>query len=361
MAGVMTDRDGSLAPVRAAIPESCYRRSTRRGLRAVAGDVAAYAMVLWAIALAERWWIDVPLTLLAGAFVSSLFVLAHDAAHDALTARDGLNRRLALILMLPSMHVRSAWELGHNRVHHGFTARQGMDFVWHPATLEDWTSMTRAQRLRHRLEWSVFGAGMYYLREVWWNKMISFRPPRREAAAIRADRRIVGAFAAAVTVATIALGWRWSGPVQGLWLWAQLWVLPFLVFSQVIGWTVHVHHVGPDIPWWTRQDWTRRRAQTESTTILRMPRMLDLVFHNIFVHVPHHVDTRIPWHRLPEAAAAIDGALPGTLVDRLFRVRDYVRAVRSCKLYDFGNRRWLTYPPAGASPHRRSRDLRPYC
>ena len=87
--------DGSLAAVRGAIPGSCYRRSTQRGLRAVVCDVAVYIVVLWALAVTNRWWIDVPLVLLAGAVVSGLFVLGHDAAHDALTDSDALNRRLA--------------------------------------------------------------------------------------------------------------------------------------------------------------------------------------------------------------------------------------------------------------------------
>jgi len=126
-------------------------------------------------------------------------------------------------------------------------------------------------------------------------------------------------------------------------------VFPFLVFVQVIGWTVHVHHIGPEIRWWTRAEWTRRRAQTESTTVLRVPAVLNVFFHNIFVHVPHHVDTRIPWYHLPAAAAAIDRALPGVVVDRPFRVRDYLASTRACKLYDFDAGAWLQYPSRSPS------------
>lgn len=333
--GTASRADGSLAPIRAAIPASCYERSTARGLRAVTVDLGAYLALIALLVVVDGWWV-LPLELLAGLAVSGLFVLGHDASHNALTGRDRLNRVLARVLMLPSLHVQEAWVLGHNRVHHGFTARQGMDFVWHPLTATEYQALPAAKRARHRLEWSVLGAGAYYLREVWWNKMITFRPPPNRAAPIRRDWWLVVVWFVLVTAITLAVG--------GVWLWVKVVVLPFLVFVQIIGWTVHVHHIGPDIRWWTRAEWTRRRAQTESTTVLRMPRPLNLFFHHIFVHVPHHVDTRIPWYHLPEAAAAIESAIPGTVIDRPFRISDYLAATKACKLYDFEAGRWEGYP-----------------
>jgi len=81
---------------------------------------------------------------------------------------------------------------------------------------------------------------------------------------------------------------------------------------QIIGWTVYVHHVDPDIRWWTRREWTQFHGQMESTTVVRMPTLLNtLWFHNIFIHVPHHVDARIPFHQLPRAADHIGASYPG--------------------------------------------------
>jgi omega-6 fatty acid desaturase (delta-12 desaturase) len=181
--------------------------------------------------------------------------------------------------------------------------------------------------------------------------MVTFRPPPARARAIHRDWLLVAGWAWVVTVASLWLGWATSGGITAAaWMWLKLVVLPFLVFTQVIGWAVYVHHVGPDIPWWTRAEWTRLRAQTVSTTILRMPRILNVFFHNIFVHVPHHVDARIPWYRLPEAAAAIEQAATHTIVDRHLHIGDYLDSARRCKLYDFETRTWLTYAEAGAGP-----------
>jgi omega-6 fatty acid desaturase (delta-12 desaturase) len=64
-------------------------------------------------------------------------------------------------------------------------------------------------------------------------------------------------------------------------------------------------------------------------------------FHNIFEHVPHHVDMRIPFYELPRAAKAIRDAFPETVSEQRFTIRGYLRTTRRCKLYDFERGLWL--------------------
>ena len=339
----------SLADVREVIPEACYHRPVGRGVATIALDVVLYGAVLAALVLVRPWWAALPLIVVAGLLVGALFILGHDASHGALFDSRRLNHLLGVALLLPSIHVEEAWAFGHNRIHHGFTARRGLDFVWHPVEPAAYASMPLHLRIRHRFEWSWAGAGAYYLREVWWNKMVTFTPTRR-AGAIRRDRALTFVAATLVGGGAFALGWALYGDAgAGVWMAAKLVVLPFLVFTQVIGWAVYVHHVGPDIRWWTREQWSPWRGQMESTTVLWIPRVLNVFFHNIFVHVPHHVDTRIPWYHLPAAAEAIEAAFPGTIVDKRFRVSDYLRGTRRCKLYDFAAGTWLTYRQAGVA------------
>ena len=130
----------------------------------------------------------------------------------------------------------------------------------------------------------------------------------------------------------------------GIWAWVKIVVIPFLLFCQTIGWVVYVHHIAPDIRWWPRREWNRFRGQVEGTTILWGPPGWDLFFHNIMVHLPHHVDMQIPCYRLPEAARAIAEAYPDEVDERPLSVRDYLRAVRACKLHDFRTGTWHPYP-----------------
>lgn len=337
----------SLTAVRAVIPAACYERRTGPAVRALLRAAALHVAALAALAAVETWWLLPPLWLLAGLGVAGLFVLGHDASHGTLVGSARANRWLARLCMVPSAHVEAAWDLGHNRIHHGYTARQGVDFVWHPLTPEEYRALGRLGRAQHRLEWSCLGAGLYFLRVVWWQKMVRFRGEGRRRGPIRADKLRLAAALAAATALVGTIGWVTGGPGAAVWLPVKLLVVPFLVFMQVIGWTVYVHHVDPAIRWWPRRAWSRFRGQMESTTVVEAPRLLNtLWFHNIFVHVPHHVDPRIPFHQLPRAAAAIAAAHPGTVVVHRLSLRRYLRATRRCKLYDFATGRWLPYAAA---------------
>ena len=337
-------RTQSLNDVRAVIPAECYEPSRAKGVLALVQGTLLYLVPLTLLALTDRWWAVALLWLAAGLAIAGLFVLGHDASHGGLFRSRRANRLVAVACMVPSAHVEAAWNLGHNRIHHGYTTREGFDFVWHPTTVEDYRALTGPQRVRHRFEWSLLGSGAYYLRVVWWEKMWRFAATGKHAPAIRRDKRLLGGILAVVLVATATLGAVEGGWVDAMWMPIKLIVVPFLLFTQIIGWTVYVHHVSPEIRWWKRREWSQYKGQMESTTILRIPRLLNrLWFHNIFVHVPHHVDARIPFHQLPAAAAAIEQAYPDTVIDTRFAPRDYLRATRNCKLYDFDAGRWLRY------------------
>jgi omega-6 fatty acid desaturase (delta-12 desaturase) len=84
----------------------------------------------------------------------------------------------------------------------------------------------------------------------------------------------------------------------------------------------------------------------EGTTILRAPKGLDFFLHWIMVHIPHHVDMRIPMYNLEIAADAIKNAYPDIVHDEPLRFRDFAANTKQCKLYDFDDQVWLTYAQA---------------
>jgi len=338
---------GSLKPVLDVIPAEAYNNPTWKGLAYFGRDLVMYGLIVAGLILIDNPFAVIALWVLSAMVISGLFIVAHDAAHGALFSSKRLNRVIGTIAMLPSWHVYEGWTLGHNRIHHGYTVREGFDFVWHPYTPEQFAAMSTFSRLRHRFEWSWFGAGAYYLREVWWHKMIVGAPPARWAKTIRRDRTIVWSFVAVASLALGALGWANYESVVGiLWMILKVLVIPFLGFNFVIASFVHVHHIQPNIRWWKRREWTKWNGQMEGTTVLRARFGLNFFFHWIMVHVPHHVDMRIPMYNLELATEAMKEAFPGTIHDEPLRFMDFVRNTRVCRLYDFDEGRWYTYREA---------------
>ena len=335
---------GSLLPVIDIIPEAAYENPTWKGLAYFARDLVIYAATMTGLILIHNPFATIALWVLSGLVISGLFVIAHDAAHGALFSSKRINRVVGTVAMLPSWHVYEGWVLGHNRVHHPYTVRQGYDFVWHPTTPEQFAALGWWRKAVHRAEWSWAGSGAYYIHQVWWKKMMVGPNPARWVKAIRKDRWIVTAFIAGMLALFTAIGMASGDSVAGiLWLDVRTILLPFLGFAWFIGTMVHVHHIAPDIRWWKKAEWNKFKAQRQGTTVLRAPKGFDFFFHWIMIHVPHHVDMRVPMYHLEEASAAIEAAFPGSVIDKPLRFRDFLINTRACKLYDFDAGCWLTY------------------
>ena len=340
-AGVGNEKAGTLKPALRAIPNECLERPTRKGV-----FIVARAISLWILSLIVLFTWDNPIIVALGWVFASLalagmFVVGHDAAHGSLFNSKKANKVIGRLLFLPELHSYEGWLLGHNRLHHGHTVREQMDFVWHPTTPEEYQAMSKARKFQHRVEWSFLGSGIYYIRNVWWDKMISFTPPERYRERIKKDVRFVALVGILTVAALFTYGFTHYGSAIGaLWMIVKVVAVPWFGFMTIIGWTVYVHHIAPEIKWWPRNQWDSYKGQIEGTTILDCPRIINtLFFYNIFVHVPHHVDMRIPCYNLPQAGEALVAAFPDIRRKKL-RFRDYLRTVKMCKLYNFETHAW---------------------
>lgn len=355
----------TLAQVIRDLPKSVYENPTWKGLWYFFRDGLMYLAMVAALLATDNPLYLIPLWAVAALVLSALFIIGHDAGHRALFKSRKVCDIIGKIAMLPSFHNYSAWLLGHNRVHHGFTVHQERDFVWHPTTTEEYAAMTRWGKFMHRLEWSCFGAGIYYMIEVWWKKMIAFRPPEKLAPDFRKDARflllgLLGGLAFFFAFTIVSRDHTLAGSLAyTAWLAVKVMLIPWVGFNYVIGAVVYLHHINPDLKWHEHETWTKFRAQMEGTMIYRVsPRALNIFLHDIMIHVPHHVDARIPFYNLNKAAAHIHANYPEVVRDVVLRLSDYIRATRRCKLYDFDAQVWTDYkgriaagfsrPPLGA-------------
>lgn len=329
------------ATVRARLAPERYERSVRRAMLWWLIDLAIYAAIIGAIYRAQSPILKLGLGALAGLAVSMMFVWAHDAAHGSLFRNTKVADGLGLLLMLPSLNVYRLWQLGHNRIHHGFTSLVPLDWIWRPLSPAEYLRRPRWRRVLYRVERSLPGCGVHYLVQVWWRAMIRFRPDQgsRGAGYLR-GKLVTLAFVAVAS----ASAYRFAGGAVGV-LGAVL--IPFLVFTWVIALVVYLHHTHPDIPFFSsRAEWTRTIAQLHCSTVIRTTRVTTALTHNILVHVPHHVDARIPFYNLRAAYEDLRPAFGELIHEYPFRWRTVRGIFRDCKLYDFANHNWHTFADA---------------
>ncbi len=338
----------TLAAARQCLPPDCRANPAWKGLLFFLRDLAIYGIGVAGLASTDSLPLLAALWLLTSLAIAGLFVIAHDAAHGALFRSNRLSYVVGQLAMLPSLHAYSVWVAGHNRVHHPFAGCEGWDFVWHPSTREQYRELSPPAKLRHRFEWSALGAGAYYIRAVWWARIMRLRASDKARRQFRRDRSLVYAYLAGATAALLIIGdLRYGHMSGGVWSWFKIFGVPWVLWNYFIGWAVYVQHIAPDIRWRSRRSWTRFGGQIECTTMYDVPRWLNFFWHNILLHVPHHVDPRIPFYALPRGAEALLREFPDVVRLRPVSWPDYVRTTRRCKLYDFDRQIWMTYAEAG--------------
>ncbi|NKF24466.1 fatty acid desaturase [Solimonas marina] len=320
------------------------RRSTPRALALSAFDYALFVALTVAIAVVPSVLVKLLLTPVAGFVIGRLFVLGHDACHQAFTPNKRLNAVLGRLLFLPSLTPYSLWETGHNVVHHGYTNLKGFDFVWAPLTPAEYRALPRWRQRLERIYRSGWAPGLYYLIEVWWLRMMfpSARYLKVRRPVFLKDDLLVTAFAALWVAALIGTAVATAQSAALLVLCG--FVLPFLFWNTLMGFVVYAHHTHPRIRWYAdKAQWSAATPFVSTTVHLQLPAGFNRLLHNILEHTAHHVDMGIPLYGLPDAQRCLEAALPGKIVVQDFSWRWYFATARHCQLYDLEAARWRRF------------------
>lgn len=327
------------------------RRSTVRGVAVFLGNAGLYAGATAAALAPLPWALNLVLAICAGVFIGTLFTVGHDASHQSLTPYRTLNIWLARLAFLPALHSASLWDLSHNRIHHRFTNLRGWDYVWEPMSPEDYRTASRARRILYRLYRSPLGPLPYYAIEMWWKR--HFLPISAEAR--RQGRRhafdTVFLFTAyPLLVGAIVASGAALAPDRPLWLTAVWgWIVPYAVWNWLMGFVIYAHHTHPAVAWIAGRDaWTSYRGHVLGTVHARLPPPLHAVANNIMEHTAHHVMPGIPLYRLRDAQARLRERVPEVVFSPL--MRDYLRTVAACKLFDYEKRQWQDFDGRPTGP-----------
>ncbi len=318
-------------------------RSTPLAWTLLLSDLAIYAAaVAGAVALTSPL-LRVLCAVAAGAAISPLFVIGHDAAHGAYTGRGWMNRLIGRIAFLPALHNYSLWQVQHNRLHHRLVNIRGFN-SWSPLTKAEYDRLPRWRRGLERLYRSPLGFAPYYLIERWWQD--KFFPRRGRGARGRPvhwlDFTLLLAYLV-LFVTGLALAGRacGSGALAAVGLG---FVLPYVVWNALMGATIYMQHTHPRVPWFeSMAEWRTLEGQHDLTVHVRFPRWYGLISHHIMAHPAHHVLPKIPLYRLAAAQRRLEEMLGERAIIERFTLRYLFDTLRRCKLYDYQEHRWVDF------------------
>jgi acyl-lipid omega-6 desaturase (Delta-12 desaturase) len=332
--------------LRSVLPANSRARSTVKGLVLFSIIFGLYLFSFFLCLTASYWLFRLGLGLMTGLMFSILFVLGHDACHDSLTAHKWLNAVLARLAFLPALHPYCTWELGHNRLHHGWTNLKGVDYVYTPFSKEEFDSLPRRRQLQERIYRTVWGAGFFYLIEIWWNHLIWPRPgdwSKLDKRVYFMDLSLVAGFLLLEISLTVFCSLPYS-PVQLLFNLFCFVVLPYLVWNWLMAFITLQHHTNPNVAWFSsKEEWTFFNGQIRGTVHVKLPRLLEILFQNILEHTAHHVDPKIPLYNLPDCQKKLECEFKDSINIQSGSIFHFYKNLQFCQLYDYKQHQWLNF------------------
>ena len=332
------EREPTLSEVKKTVRNECFQPDyTKASLFLLSGIIQFLFAVCFSY-LSWDWgnWALFPVAWFVSGFVfTSLFVLGHDCAHESFTRSKRLNSFLGHILFIPTFYPYYGWKYSH-AAHHQHTNELYaeantvyFDNAWIPMTVNQYKATKEKYPFR-ALAYKVTRL-FIPLGSLIHNMIYHYFPSK-----FKAEHRgnvnfsyfvlaILGSSAAAcIYYAT-----------ESLFAVFHFWIIPALFFQFWMSLYTFLHHTSQDMSFYTKEEWNQYRGQFKSTTNYKMPRLLSALHFHIDIHIPHHLNIKIPSYMLLAAQSDLNKSkYSEDIQEEEFTWKHYFQTIRNCNLWD---------------------------
>jgi len=263
----------------------------------------------------------IPFGILTGLFLGRLFVIYHDYNHKAILTKsviaDVLMKIFGLFILAPA----SIWNQVHD-YHHDHNSRFTDIVMGSFPILEKakFNSLPRLAKFKYLLIRHPATIALSYLSVF----IISFclypffENPRKHW-----DGLLSFILHVIISVAILSVG--------GIEMWFFGLILPFLIMGALGGYVFYAQHNFPGVKLMNNEEWNYKQAALKSSSFIKMNSFWRWVTANVGYHHIHHINSRIPFYRLPEAMKSIPALQDPTITSLAFKD---VKACLALKLWD---------------------------
>lgn len=319
---ISANADIQLKEIIKSLPRECFQKNRRKAWLSLSLNVIAVALGYAGIASLPGFLLPFA-WLFTGTALTGFFVIAHDCGHRSFAKRRWVNDCVGHVLMLPLIYPFHSWRILHN-CHHIHTNKLPIDNAWHP-----WT--TEAYEGKNFLLRGIYRALRGYF---WWIASIAhwaglhfnlskFAP--RDRNKVKVSIAAVAIFAV-IFFPTLLM-------TTGIWGVVKFWLLPWLVYHFWMSTFTLVHHTAPKIQFRPAETWSAAEAQLAGTVHCTYPRWVEILCHDINVHIPHHISVAIPAYNLRLAHESLRQNWGSYMQESQFSWALMKEIVEQCHLY----------------------------
>jgi omega-6 fatty acid desaturase (delta-12 desaturase) len=302
------------------------------------GSIFSLLLVTLIAAGMVPWWpARLLLSVLGAFFMVRAFITYHDYMHGSILSNSPVAWLLYRVYAAFALTPPRSWREGHN-YHHGHVGRISNASIgaFPVITTKMWRGASFAARASYRLQRHPLVVLSGYITIFAIN--ICLLPLLRKPL-----KNWDSALVLLTHVALISVLWV----VGGFDLAFFSMLLPMTIASALGSYLFFAQHSFKHMQIVSPESWTYYRAALESSSYMRLNRLMQWFTGNIGFHHVHHLNVRIPFYRLPEAMAAIpELQSPVTTSLGLGDIAECFNA----SLWDEGRQRMVSYREASNPP-----------
>jgi acyl-lipid omega-6 desaturase (Delta-12 desaturase) len=251
----------------------------------------ALAGTLWNFHPAAR----VVCSLLAGLLYLRFFVIYHDQQHEAILPHSRLAEVLMRVFGILILSPSSVWRSSHNHHHNHNSKLRGSHIGSYPImTKEQYLRAPKATRFKYLF--------MRHPLTILFGYVFVFQYGMCLYPAVTKPRQhydgLIALLVHVLFAATIVWFFGWLALLLTV-------ILPHFIASAIGSYLFYAQHNFPTVTFSDNAGWTYDKAALQSSSFMTAGPLLAWFTANIGYHHVHHLNSRIPFYRLPEVVAAI--------------------------------------------------------
>jgi omega-6 fatty acid desaturase (delta-12 desaturase) len=229
-------------------------------------------------------------SIMAGLLLIRMFIIYHDHQHHTILAKSALAEVIMTIFGMYMLSPTSIWKRSHDHHHNHNSKLFSASIGSYPiVTKKKYQEMTSTQKflylaIRHPIT-IMLGYFFMFIGGMCLSSFIS--NPRKHFDSLIA---VLLHFTVAVLLFYF-MGWQ---------AWFFMFFLPFFISFGLGSYLFYAQHNFPGVEFYENKNWVYEKAALDSSSFMKMNPVMAWFTGNIGYHHIHHLNSKIPFYRLPE-------------------------------------------------------------